>query len=73
MSITYIRRVALDFDVDIVSFCAHGQPPFDEFIAPGMREIRIPKTLAHVRAEGRLIKRMNGIAANDVVMPKLFY
>jgi glycosyltransferase involved in cell wall biosynthesis len=67
------RRVALDFDVEIVSFCDHGHAPFDEMIAAGVREIRIPKTLAHFQAEGRLIGRMNGVSASDVIMPKLFY
>ena len=66
------RNLAAEFDVEIVSFGDHGQEEFDEPIAPGVREIRVPKTLAHVQAEWRLAKRLEGVAASDVMMPKLY-
>jgi glycosyltransferase involved in cell wall biosynthesis len=66
------RNLASDFDVDIVSFSDFDQPAFDEPIAPNMREIRIPKSREHAQAEWRLVGKMNGAAAADVVMPKLY-
>jgi len=46
------RNLASEFEIEIVSFGDHGQEEFDEFIAPGVREIRIPKTLAMCRPNG---------------------
>ncbi|MGO9094324.1 MAG: glycosyltransferase family 4 protein [Bryobacteraceae bacterium] len=66
------RNLASEFEIEIVSFGDHGQEEFDEFIAPGVREIRIPKTLAHLQAEWRLTKRLEGVAASDVMMPKIY-
>jgi glycosyltransferase involved in cell wall biosynthesis len=66
------RNLASEFDVDIISFSDFDQPPFDELIAPNMREIRIPKSREHAQAEWRLVGKMHGAAAADVVMPKLY-
>jgi len=37
-----------------------------------VREIRIPKTLAHVQAEWRLTERLEGVPASDLMMPKIY-
>jgi glycosyltransferase involved in cell wall biosynthesis len=66
------RNLASEFEIEIVSFGDHGQEEFDEFIAPGVREIRIPKTLAHVQAEWRLTERLEGVPASDLMMPKIY-
>jgi glycosyltransferase involved in cell wall biosynthesis len=66
------RQLATEFNVEIVSFADHGQPEFDELIADGVRELRIPKSLQHARAEWRLTGKLKGVAASDVVMPKLY-
>jgi glycosyltransferase involved in cell wall biosynthesis len=67
------RNLAASFDVDIVSFADYGQPETDEPIADGVRELRIPKSLEHARAEWRLTGKMDGVAASDVVAPKLYH
>src|SRR3954464_5454779 len=41
-------------------------------IAPGVREIRIPKSRGHEAEELRLGAKMSHIPVTDVVMPKLF-
>jgi glycosyltransferase involved in cell wall biosynthesis len=66
------RHLAADFNIEIVSFTDHGQPELDEFIAEGVREIRIPKSLEHARAEWRLSAKLKGVPASDVMSPKLF-
>jgi glycosyltransferase involved in cell wall biosynthesis len=67
------RNLASEFDIEIVSFCDYGQAEFDEPIAPGVHEIRIPKSYAHFEAEARLTKRLDGVPAGDVIMPKVFF
>jgi glycosyltransferase involved in cell wall biosynthesis len=66
------RNLTSEFEVEIVSFGDYGEAEFDEPIAPGVREIRIPKTLKHIQTEGRLARRLEGVPANDVMMPKLY-
>lgn len=66
------RQLAADFDVEIISFTDYGQPEFDELIADCVRETRIPKSLQHARAECRLIGKLKGVSASDVIMPKLY-
>lgn len=66
------RRLTSMFDVDLVSFTDYGQPDFDARIDDGVREVRIPKSLEHARAEWRLTGKLNGAAASDVMAPKLY-
>lgn len=67
------RNLAPGFQVDIVSIVDYGQPAFDGQIAPGLREIRIPKTLDHARSEWDLTAKMDGVPVTDVVMPELYH
>jgi glycosyltransferase involved in cell wall biosynthesis len=67
------RNLASEFDIEIVSFCDYDQAEFDGLIAPGVREIRIPKTLTHTQAECRLTRRLEGVPVGDVIMPKVFF
>ena len=66
------RQLASEFDVEIVSFTDYGQPEFDERIADGIREVRIPKSLPHAQEEWRLTAKLKGVAASDVITPKLY-
>jgi glycosyltransferase involved in cell wall biosynthesis len=66
------RNLAPSFDVEIISFVDHGQPEIDEIISDGVREVRISKSIDHAQAEWRLAGKMNGVAASDVVAPKLY-
>ncbi len=65
------RNVARDFDVDLVTIVDYGQPAMDEYIAPGLREIRIPKSPAHSQRERRIMAKVGGVPVTDVVMPVL--
>jgi len=67
------RNLASAFDVEVVSFTDHGQPEFDQLIADGLREVRIPRSLPHARAEWRLANKLEGVAAADVMTPKLYH
>jgi glycosyltransferase involved in cell wall biosynthesis len=66
------RQLVSDFDIEIISFTDYGKPEFDELIANGIRETRIPKSREHARAEWRLTGKLKGVAASDVIMPKLY-
>lgn len=48
------REVAKKMDVDIVSFGIHQKEPYDNMIAPGLREKRIRKTYEHQFLESTL-------------------
>ena len=62
------RNVAKAFDVTIVSF---GHPAGEAEIAPGLREIRVGKSVEHGVHERALTKAAGGIPTGDVAMPRL--
>ena len=64
------RCLAPEFETVIVSACPADQPAFDEEIAPGLREVRVPISQEHERRERELTVRM-GTPVTDVVMPEL--
>jgi glycosyltransferase involved in cell wall biosynthesis len=66
------RNLARFVDVEVVSFCEHGQPPFDQEIAQGMREIRIPRSHDHQQAEIKLSESVGWVPVTDIVMPQLY-
>ena len=66
------RNLARYFDVDLVTFADYGQAATDEYIAGGLREIRIPKSLPHARREWRAMAKAGGVPVTDVVMPVLY-
>ncbi|MBF0474928.1 MAG: glycosyltransferase family 4 protein [Deltaproteobacteria bacterium] len=66
------RHLARQFQVELVTITNYGEPPFDEDIAPGLREIRIPKSSAHHQAECEYVSRVQ-VPVTDVVMPKLYH
>lgn len=64
------RALAPEFETVIVSLCASGEAPFEGDIAPGVREIRIPKSAEHERRELEVQAEM-GTPVTDVVLPEL--
>jgi len=64
------KNIAQSYDVDIVSFTRHEEPAFEAEIAPNMREMRIPESLAHHQLEEKMHNRM-GFAVTDMAMPLL--
>lgn len=66
------RNLAPTWAIDIVSFCSAGTTAFDGEIAPGLREIRVPKSEAHERAEQAISAECDGIPVTDVAMPRLY-
>ncbi len=67
------RYLAKAWDVDLVTFTEYGEPPLDREIAPGLREIRIPKSRAHRDGERRIASEVgSGVPVGDVAMPELY-
>lgn len=64
------KQVAREYDVTILSFTNPDQPPLDALIAPGLREIRFPKSCRHQEEEWNLEKDI-GVPITDVAMPLL--
>ncbi len=62
------KQVARQYDVTILSFTNPDQPPFKAVIAPGLREIRFPKSIRHQEEERKLEKDL-GVPITDVAMP----
>jgi glycosyltransferase involved in cell wall biosynthesis len=63
------RHVARDFDVELVTIAGPDTERFEGEIAPGLREIRIPKSAAHQAAETRLEQEVGGIPVGDIGIP----
>ncbi len=68
------RRLAneLDCRVELLTFADDFQPGMNQDIAPGLEEIRIAKTDAHIQREARASRCAGGVPVTDVVMPRLF-
>lgn len=66
------RYLARSIDIDIVSLCNSDQSSYSGYIAPGLREIRIPKSQAHHFKESELSRSVDWVPITDVVMPLLY-
>ena len=64
---------ALACPIDLVTLDHCGQQPMKAEIAPGLREIRIPKSIEHERAEQRISDESGSLAVTDVALPELFH
>jgi glycosyltransferase involved in cell wall biosynthesis len=64
------RALAPEFETTIVSVCPAEEPPFDEEIAPGLREVRVPMTREHQKREHAMQAKV-GTPVTDVCMPRL--
>jgi len=65
------RNITSRFDVDLVTIANAHHEPFEGEIAPGLREIRIPKSPEHQQKEWEL-EQETGIPIGDVAMPRLY-
>lgn len=65
------RHLARHFDVALVTLASHGSAAFDAEIAPGMREIRIPKSRAHEEHESALSAKVDWVPVTDAALPRL--
>jgi glycosyltransferase involved in cell wall biosynthesis len=66
------RHLARWWDIDLVTFTGAAEPGLDREIAPGLREIRVPKTGAHESAEQKLSRALNWVPVTDAAMPRLY-
>jgi Glycosyltransferase len=64
------KQVAKHYNVEIFSFTNNDEPEFDGEIAPGLKEIRFPKTSVHQEKEWQIEQKV-GIPIADVAMPLL--
>jgi glycosyltransferase involved in cell wall biosynthesis len=58
-------------DVELVTVTGADEPPFRALIAPGMTEVRIPKSREH-EAREREMEAQVGLSCGDVAMPRLY-
>ncbi|OWJ58681.1 glycosyltransferase family 4 protein [Inquilinus limosus] len=65
------RHLAQSYDVDVVCITNANDLPSDRLVAPGLREIRIPKSSAHRDAELALTRDVGGLPVTDMAMPRL--
>lgn len=67
------RHLTKKFDVELVTIAHFGGSPFRGEIAPGLWEIRIPKSNDHQKEEWALEEAVGGVPITDVAMPKLYH
>ncbi|MEQ9623719.1 glycosyltransferase family 4 protein [Coleofasciculus chthonoplastes] len=65
------RHLARWFDIELVCFTNANDAPLRAEIAPGLTEIRIPKSAQHQREE-LAIEQQVGVPITDIVMPQLY-
>ncbi len=63
---------ALSCRIDLVTLGHCSQAYMETEIAPGLFEIRVPKSAAHERAEQRISDQAGAVAVTDVAFPELF-
>lgn len=61
------KNLAEFFDVRIISYNWNGQPYFEEFIAPGLKEICVPRSIEHQKQEVVMEKKV-GTSVGDIAM-----
>jgi glycosyltransferase involved in cell wall biosynthesis len=66
------RHLARKYDIILLSVAPFNEAPFKGEIAPGMQEIRIPKSRQHHQEETELSGAVNGQPITDVAMPRLY-
>jgi glycosyltransferase involved in cell wall biosynthesis len=64
------RHLAARCPVDVIALVAGGEPALQRELAPGLREVRVPKSARHVAAEAKL-EREAGVPVTDVAFPEL--
>ena len=64
------RHLAARCPVDVIALVAGDEPALQRELAPGLREVRVPKSAQHVAAEAEL-EREAGVPVTDVAFPEL--
>lgn len=67
----FYRHLAEVFQIEIISLASVGEPHFQGIIAPGLTEIRIPKSLQHQQVETEMIQELGANVA-DATLMKLY-
>jgi|GEM_PF-3543405 len=62
------RHLAQDFNIEIVSLANANDEFFEGIIAPGLTEIRIPKSVKHEEAEIALVQKLKANVADATLM-----
>lgn len=62
------RHLARDFNIEIISLANANEEFFEGLIAPGLREIRIPKSEKHQEAEIALVQKLRANVADATLM-----
>jgi glycosyltransferase involved in cell wall biosynthesis len=65
------RNIAREHDVDLVTLAPAGERYEETTIAPGLKEIRVPRSEAHDLFERDLLKAMNRTPIADVAAARL--
>jgi len=64
------REWARHFDVTIVSLTGQNESPYCGEIAPGLTEVRVPKSAEHQRIEDEYSRAVDWVAVTDIVASK---
>ncbi len=67
------RHLARWFDVELVTLTNPGETEFDGIIAPGVREIRVPKSAGHAKQEFSRYESRVDAPVVDVAFPSLHH
>ncbi|HSH39692.1 MAG TPA: glycosyltransferase family 4 protein, partial [Chthoniobacterales bacterium] len=67
------KNMAPVFETELITLGNFGEKPFVAEIAPGVREIRIPKSPEHTEAENNIAAQVEWFSITDVVFPELFH
>ena len=62
------RHLAQDFNIEIISLAGANEESFTGIIAPGLTEIRIPKSTKHQEAENELLQTLKANVADATLM-----
>ena len=66
------RHLAKWWDIELITMTNPEDAPFEGEIAPGLTEIRIPKTEQHQLEEQELSKQVGWVPVTDVAMLRLY-
>lgn len=66
------RGLARRHEVEILALAKRDSGTLNSTIAPGLREIRIPVSLLHLREELRLCERASGHPVSDIAAARLY-
>jgi glycosyltransferase involved in cell wall biosynthesis len=66
------RRLAAEVDVDVVALCRPEEPGREHTLAPGLREICVPKTPEHESEEAEASRSVDWLPITDIAMTFLY-